>query len=268
MRLIFYLAGINLLSFSQCNSFKQNSLQENPKVVALRLYSQLPVGFNSTQVINWNDSLDLYLYKDIVVYRIFGVNVTNLMGFNKTADTIVPKQTHTEVSSTFYGAKKGYRAGYYFNPLNAGQPRMISIDSMRLKHSAYFGFNKLYLLAVGPTNTMVESINLGNGDLLEKYIPKVKLDQSYADTSLFYYTNNEGVKALNFSLSRDADSLKGMKLYKFMAIYNGDPNSPDEYGKYSKTVTIEFKQILVQNEEEIMNIIEKTDKCYRINKSQ
>ena len=55
-------------------------------------------------------------------------------------------------------------------------------------------------------------------ELIEKYKCETKIDISYPDTVIVYYSNK--LKNVSFTLSKIMDSVKKMKVQKTRAIYN------------------------------------------------
>ena len=69
-------------------------------------------------------------------------------------------------------------------------------------------------------------------ELIEKYKCETKIDISYPDTVIVYYSNK--LKNVSFTLSKIMDSVKKMKVQKTRAIYNTQfiPGYPNKFPTY------------------------------------
>jgi len=205
----------------------------------------------------------LFYYKDAIIYKDYFINDLSYMTLNKTQDTLIPKASKSIIQNYYYGANLDSTYGYYYNTVKAIKDRKVSMDSMKKKNSLLFSFDKLYQLGTNlENNILVKSEKLKNNELLEKYVPKIKVDATYDDTSYFFYSSDPDMKGLNFSLSKTADSIKSKKLYKFRSLYLANSAAVNESDKIEKEVIIELKKITVEDENTIIELFEKITKLY------
>jgi hypothetical protein len=91
----------------------------------------------------------------------------------------------------------------------------------RMMVDSFVNMYALGRLFIQPTDndTIVEKEFAKGKIKLEKYIPKRKPSEDYFD-SLFFYYSNDISKEVNFSLSKQLDSIKKSKLVEIRIIYN------------------------------------------------
>lgn len=90
--------------------------------------------------------------------------------------------------------------------------------------------------------------------LIEKYKCRTKIDVTYPDTMIVYYTNK--IKNGELTLSKELDSIKKMKVIKIRAIYNSQfiNGNPNKFPNYE--YRFELKEDKVSNLEKYRLFIE------------
>lgn len=106
---------------------------------------------------------------------------------------------------------------------------------------------------------MVESkyIN-GNNILIEKNVPKFKLDDSFEDTTFLYYTSN--ISNIVFSLDKTLDSVKHMKLFKAVVKYNDRFSKSLNMFLPEHSIIFEIKEAQTHNMDDVINFFDAYEK--------
>lgn len=91
--------------------------------------------------------------------------------------------------------------------------------------------------------------------MVEKYIPKIKYDESYSDTTFLYYSFQ--LNGIDFTFSKELDSLKGMKLFKIRAVFNPIPKGKYSFKVPSREYLFEIDRYDINNRQEILSLFEK-----------
>lgn len=102
--------------------------------------------------------------------------------------------------------------GYFFDSVKAGTSKRLKVDSVL--------FNRAYATKFDLSkDTLVEKIrDKETGILQEKYTPKHKYGEFYFDSLFYYYS--PGMQHVKYSLSKNIDSIKNLKLFKVRLCYN------------------------------------------------
>jgi len=189
------------------------------------------------------------------------------MGLNITQDTIIPIETTTEIKPQYIGYKSNSKYGWLFKPENMEEGKRVNMDSVFKKNNIYFGsIDALYHKSLKEDSKVkVNVLKDEKGNTIEKYINKVKEDESYPDTSYYFFSPKEEMKGINFSFSEDLDKVRNMKLVMYKALYVGDPTSPDERKAKDREFFIGFHKIPVENQTKIEGLFQKIERSYSIN---
>jgi hypothetical protein len=94
-----------------------------------------------------------------------------------------------------------------------------------------------------------------NGDIAETYIPRIKEDVSFPDSMYFYYSD---FMKIDYSFSKQLDSIKGKKLYQVRMIYNPLSKGVFPFDAPRREYLFEMKKLEVTNE--IIHLIKKSEK--------
>lgn len=105
------------------------------------------------------------------------------------------------------------KAGLAFTSL-AGNNGTKQVTDSFLTTRAYRGFEPYN----SRNDSLVSSTGQGKGIFVQAYVPKVKHDITYPDTSYFYFDST--MQDVKYSLSRILDSTYQSKVYKVHILYN------------------------------------------------
>jgi hypothetical protein len=111
-------------------------------------------------------------------------------------------------------------------------------------------------------DTLIESkTNEEGNELVEKYIPRIKYDETYPDSTFLYFRNDK-VKYNDFSFSPYLDSLKNRKIFKIIFTYNPIPKGVYSFDVPGRNIIFEMRQIQLTNEKEVIKFFDKVKKIY------
>lgn len=199
------------------------SLKKTSKMNAIELCYNLSFLDKETgQIFRKNDSLLICYFEDMTLYRepyVFTQYNSNAL----RGDTMVLSNDSASISFrerryVYYVYKNGAETGLEFDSLSAQKPKLINVDSIQKRKT--FKEAKLYNIT---HDRLAEAAWMAKKTILrETYVNVHKPDDSYNDTSYFYFAKNK-FDNVAFSLSKEADSLKKMKLVQVNLIYKAIP---------------------------------------------
>jgi hypothetical protein len=232
-----------------CCTSRQVKVGSSSKTISLSFRWQF---FSDDQrMVNIEDSLQITYVGDLVIYRINHPGevrqvLTDTSGII-TRDSITSERT--KYSYFIYKEKDPY--GVEYAPANPGYRQKFLVDS--------FLQSKLSITEAMFDNSNDSLVEVGRVDnnttLFEKYIPKLKTDDSYPDSSYYYFSNE--LNEYEYSFSKRLDQLKGKKLYKILFIYNPVPKSHLPFDVPRRVFRFALRKTTVENPEEMTNIIER-----------
>jgi hypothetical protein len=200
-------------------------------------------------LINLIDSFFIFYYEDMILYRI--PEIVEFSKFTSDSNDNIKNQKfiRTETRYSYCIFKKGEATGLLYDSLTSTNYLQFSTDSL-LEEKTIF-----------KQGISMESYNISESDtyndnsiLLEKYIPKIKKDETFPDSSYLYF--NKELNKINFSFSGKLDSLKGMRLYKFKIIYNPIPKGIYAFNVPRRELVFEFNEEPVSNPKQIVDFFE------------
>lgn len=107
-----------------------------------------------------------------------------------------------------------------------------------------------------PNDSLVETVNGIDGySMLKKYVPKIKYDDSYADSSYLYFSDN--LRDVKHSFSPLLDSTEKMKLCKVIFVYNPIPKGKYDKDMPRRQMLFEIKKITIDEPEKIITLFER-----------
>ena len=210
------LALFTILLFNACS--RQPSKAVRPDR-AIRLIYNLPILNLDEKFVNYTDSFDIFYWDSLVLYRFPTYFDSTWVTFNDDGEIIDEKLLKTETRMQYFIYRRGAKRGQLYRPAE-GKYLKLSVDSFRA--AKLFAGIKLYDAV---NDSLISSGKLPDGNIYEVYLPKVKYDESYNDTTFFYYTGK--LKGVEFSLSPELDSIKGLKLYKARLFFRQNAKMPD-----------------------------------------
>lgn len=170
------------------------------------------------QLFSTCDSLCIFYLKNYTIYRL-PIHKTNYTGRIDTNGKISHYKVIREfISYQYFVSAKGDSSAFLFDSLTAKTPHKIAIDSF-LTASTFKGFP----FYKKDNDTLLTAKRSKGGELVEKHIHILKIDQSYPDTDYYYY--RPGFNNISYSFSKILDSTRHLKLYKVEFIYNPIPKS-------------------------------------------
>lgn len=143
-----------------------------------------------------------------------------------------------------------YNTGLLFDSINASISKRKIVDSFLAR--SFFGYTIKPIIK----NYELQRTTADNdGNEIETYLPEVKPDRTYPDTTKLYY--NARYNNLFYSFSKELDSAKGMKLFKFRFIYNADDPKKFNDPWPAKEFFWEIQEDTLLNKKEILDFIQR-----------
>lgn len=244
------IAALSLvvLLFGSCLSITAGN---NCTLKAVQLITSFPVFSASYELINADDTLTLFSYKQFRMLQIQVVSSESRTFLDKEGNLLREELVNTEIKHKYLVFEQGNPYGLMYDSLNAEGYR-YSVDSFLMQNTITNLSPFVENLLKG--DSLVEKKKLTKDVLLEKYVPKVKKDASYSDSAFLYFSAK--LNNIDFSFSEKLDKLKKSKLYKLRLVYNNNPNTSDNFGKLAKEFLFELATLPVKNKSEIIAFFE------------
>ncbi len=243
--------------------FDQSQLWSKPKIAndtihSVRVYSNFPGVSPKGKLLNMYDSLTIFYYKEMVLYQIPTVHLITNTYLNKFGNT-VKNTTKEEPAFEYFVYKQGDDSGFsglLYDTLTVSAFKKRRLDSFLVNEALRnpVAFNNL-------DEVLIEhKLSKGYYSLIEKSAPKKKIDETYEDTSYFYFSDR--LKDIDFSFSPKMDSLKNSKLVKIRFLYNATYSKKYKIRLPRREMFFEIRQVPVINRKEIIDLIEE---CKKLN---
>jgi hypothetical protein len=243
-----------VLFLSYCNSVNKNSYKSIKTITIITNLDFVMV--DKGELIHVEDSFRVFYYQDLILYQVPQIyEVTHPLVRN---DTIEEKIISSEIRYKYFVYKVTSPFGYKYDSLSARSRQLFSVDSF-LSSKAYAKF-KFYDEA---NDTLVQTIiDQKTKIVTEKYLPRIKYDETYPDSSYRYFSDYQ-LKNVEFSFSKYLDSIKNKKLFKVIFIYNPIPKGKYPFDVPRRSLIFEMKKTLFINTTEIIDLFERVKHLHK-----
>lgn len=197
-----------------CGSIKSQGI----KLVKLAFVTNLPELNPDGSLINFRDSVPIYYYDDLVLYKmpyLYEERTPASRPGKEKVDTVnLDKIAFTETRYIFFIYKRDQQAGMIIYDLNDLKSRKTaSVDSIR--SNLFYGNSDIY--ATLKKDSLYRTYrDSKKGNLVQVLIPKVEREDG--DTTFLHYSKE--FKFCDLSFSKTLDSITQSKLCKFRVVYN------------------------------------------------
>lgn len=239
---LFWLITTLLCSLS---FIKMNDSKEVTKTYILNSF---PVFKNDASYFMICDSVAVIDYKNYSLYEFADIYTTH-------KDTTILEK---KIVNSYFLHRKKELFGYYYNSLDDKTGKRMKMDSL-LSKKAYY--NQSLFDSTEGMELIASQKNIKGYELIEKYKCKTKIDVTYPDTVIVYYSDKLG--NVSFTLSKIMDSVKKMKVQKTRAIYNSQfiQGYPNKFPGYE--YRFELKKDTVSVLEKYKQFIDEKTKFYK-----
>ena len=208
---------------------------ETKKISCIQFIFDMPQLSSNGSIFEYNGFFNIYHYSDLVMYE-----------FNYWNDTITEKGELKEGNErTLFIFKRNEKYGYEYDMgRKKGIKKQLLVDSL-LEMFAFKNAKWDIMLSDTPYLTIYDS---ARGILQDIYVTNLPNDPMINDSTYCYYSDR--LDSLDYSLSPKMDSIKGMKLYRFVMVH--DPIYSKENNKMipKRVFNIEILSIPVKDPEE------------------
>ena len=237
---------VAVVFFSSCN---------NSNIMTNKVYNEDIKCIKVSEVfpfINNEGKLTKYDTPVVKIYYYNGITLYNLIyHYSYTENGIM----HTnEDRNYFFVHKKGDAFGYSYDEHKSKFGVRLSADSMFKEQ--WVTANQQYPIFTQNTVTLISSVqNSDSGTLHELYSLKGKKDTAMTGTISLSFTNK--IKGIDYSLCRELDSIKNMKLYKIKIINNSRYMKDYKITLDKAEQAYDLEEVPVENREEILDYFER-----------
>lgn len=242
------LTVIFIIFFSSCNSlFNKNKVYEK-KLRCVKVKEVFPFIDNNGKLYRYDTPVvKIYYHQDKIMYQL-GYH------FDSTSNG---KHIMSEYRNHFFIYKKGNVFGYNYDKYKSIFGKKVLVDSMFKEH--WVTANKQYPIFTQNKVTLISSNqNIDSGYLHEVYSLKGKIDTTMTGTISLSFTNR--IKDIEYSLCKELDSIKNMKLFKIRIVNNSRYMKEYKITLDRAEQTYDLEEVPVVNQEEILTYFERYQK--------
>lgn len=235
------------LFLSSCTVTK-HQLQKND-ITAIHYVVKLPLVTGDREYFDFSTTTPIYYFEDLIIYKLPYTFDSLKMTYHIKTDSISQEQIMTETRYNYFVYKNGI---WYRSIEQLDSNKILEVDSIVKRVATPLNIQSIIY---SPNNTLLERRNLEKGNIvIDKYMPKTKPDETYNDTTLFYYS--KAMKPIRFSLSPFLDSLTNAKLYKIQLIYNEAYSEKYSITMPQRDLIYEIKKVNVEDWSKLKILIE------------
>ena len=229
--------AVIIISLFLINSCLSQNSKEKENINKFILFYNVPIVKLNGDLQNITDTLIIYTKNDLSLYA---------LPYNYSIDD-GNKLTLEETRFRYFIFRANEPFGYYFDSLYSQNPLKMNVDSL-LKEKAFTATN--YYDRINDS-LIIKIQNQDNIPLIEKYIPKTKHDNSYADTTIFYYSKK--LKNLDYSFSKDLEKERTLRISKVQMVFNNYFDKLYNIELPEREFSFELSECLVKNEDEVLS---------------
>lgn len=224
-RFIFLILSIVLITGINCSSHL-----ETTKAIKLSWEAQILDKERDT-IFNWNGSSKLFFYQDILLYE--------------KESIFIHSDDKQEKVYTYWIYKQNYKKGIkYKGSRQDTVGTTFDVDSFLVKDA----FKNSPIFSTENDKIVFKRISDNNKELIEKYIPKTKFDDSYPDTTIYKFSKE--FQDISFSFSPKLEGGKNKRLIEIIGIYNPIVNSKYKAQLKGRKLSFKMQRIRVENQQE------------------
>lgn len=219
------------------------------KVKKIDFFTSLPIVSKSGELSKMEHTVSVYWYNDYMFYEVSSYFIKSMDNEITSQDTIYK----------YFIFKQNEKTGFWYDSLKSDKiSKIFSVDSFYLDNTALKGL-KIY---DKENDSLISKVQNKNYVLEEKYISKIKPDETYCDTTIFYYSKQ--LKNINYSFSKELDSLNKSKIFKVRLVYN--KGKSNQYGIVmpQRELLFEFKEANVTNEKAIIDFVNRHERNRKV----
>ena len=242
-KLILFL--IITIFFFSC--FNHTSI-EKKHLDSLCISFSFPIVYTDGELVNHTDSFYFFDNSEYSVYKLpIQTSVEN--------DDKVLK---IDVKYYYFCYKKLSSTGFLFDSLTSEIGKKVDTDSFLSEK--VFGKFKPY----NKKNDSLYKEFIIEGDIkFQKFLPKLKQDFTYADTT--YFSSSDRFKNIDYSFSKELDSLNLLKVFKVRILYKAQYYKEFDFKYPERQFLFEMRENKIRNKEDIIYLIKKVESIYSKN---
>lgn len=206
------------MPFKSCRAKSPDSYSET---MGLQIVTDLPLMSFDT-VAQYPDTMFFFQKDSVLIFKmpvkLFESEIYTSPDGTIDRDSLFRVGTRYEYYSYFRNNKYGWR----FDSVGAERGALFSVDSL-LARQTVTNFDEIYEKKMGNDSLVEESGSKRSGVYVEKYVPRVKKDETYGDSTIMTYSAS--LSKYHFTLSPFSKVKKGLNLQRFKLVYNGSSQS-------------------------------------------
>ena len=223
------IATMMLINFLNCSLL----VKDKSNMVAINFYYSWPTPKDNGEIFELNDTTMILYYDD------YTLNKKSITNYIETEDSF-------EIIKTYYYLlnKVGERVFYKFDSLTQNAGKKCDYDSVM----KYNFFSTFKFFTQESKDLFEEKQNTKTGIIMEKYVPDIKKDSTYPDTSVFYFSKK--FPPVKFTFDSLVEAKRKMKLTKIDFLFNKQFDKFKQVTKPSKHLSFGIMKYDLSKEEQ------------------
>jgi hypothetical protein len=245
------ISAILIITCTNCMQH-QKAKYQGKQINGIRLSVKIQlVSTENFSLSTFEDSMEIYYYNNLVLYQFNHPYDIRKVTFDTSGNFMHENIIQEGIRNSYFIYQKGDLYGFRYDSITAQTSHRFLVDSFLNKKLSH----REETFDVSDDSLVDAKKVHGSYDLFEKYIPKIKLDETYPDSSYYYY--NRKMNGIDYSFSKTLDQEKNMKLCRIIFVYN-----PLRSKKYTqelprREVRLAIEELPVANSKEILAFFER-----------
>lgn len=245
-----------LVPYFSCVSKKAGSTKLELR--AIELISSIPMTDYSGQIGYFEDTLIQFEQAGQILQQISVKRNLSVMQTDKDGNIIGNELISLPDGSRYFFYRLGNKYGVFYDTAQNAKAlfRPALVDSLAELNTAT-NFEPIMKTKILNDSLVSSYLSADKSTLIEKYVPRIKKDETYSDTTMLTYFKS--LNGIHFSFSKKVDSTRKMKLAKIELKFNAIPNHPELYKRKTRQLTFAIKEIPIKEQDYIISIFNKLD---------
>jgi len=238
-----------------CVSCAVNRVSSKPKLMAVDLYTVMPMGVYQNMVNYDSTIITLYSLDSVNLYKIPVRRNTSVISTDKEGNQLGDTLISLPNAARCFYYHTGDAKGIFNDTALATSVWAVLVDSF-LKERSVTNFEVGLRGMIETSNLVKSDADREAGLLMEKYVPRNKPELGW-DTLVLHYSKN--IRTPDFSFSRKQDSLHSSKLCKIEVKFKAIPEASLPDFRVDRLAVLEIREHIIRDTVDIMNLLSKME---------
>ncbi len=232
---------------------KENSSSHPDELNTIKISSHIESFDSKGNKVEFKSMRKIHYYKDFILFEIPFLKNKSQITLNKSGEIVRDTFYIADTSYKYFLYSKGSKLGFFYDSLSEKETTKIPVDSF-LNENTLTSFEVFFEKKINK-DTLISTEFYGPNNIIEKYIPKTKQDDSFSDTTVLVF--DKELSDINFSFYPSADKRLNSKLCEIKLIYSQKEDSIFIGSKQKRYTIFKLEKISNNNSIQILNFLKK-----------